>query len=324
MSNYRQSSPPDLAPISASIPRYCFDNDKYWYIIEAVMEDGRHWELSRFYQDFYDFQIELLASFEEEAGNKGKPRTLPYMPGPVTYVTDAISNGRRQNLDDYIKKLLAMPPHISRCSLIRRLFAPRQGDYEMDPNAAADDYRLSGTTEQSHSSNAEATQTASRQSSKGQLSGGPTAYATTASRAQQSPHHRNQSQSTNLRYSSQQDLQPPPMNRQLSNITQGSNASSSMATPTSAGPTSSAGAMKIKVFFGDDIIAIRVPSDITFEQLLDKLQDRLKLPESDSELVVQYEDKSGGGYVDIISESDWDRFLAAVGGGKVQLYVGVQ
>lgn len=59
------------------------------------MEDGRCWELSRYYHDFYDFQIALLTQFEEEAGNRGKPRTLPFMPGPVTHVTDAISNGRR-------------------------------------------------------------------------------------------------------------------------------------------------------------------------------------------------------------------------------------
>ncbi|OAX77141.1 hypothetical protein ACJ72_08564, partial [Emergomyces africanus] len=127
----QNSYPPALAPVSASIPRYCFDQDKYWYIIEAQMEDGRHWELSRYYHDFYDFQISLLRQFEEEAGNRGKPRTLPFMPGPVTHVTDAISNGRRQNLDEYIKKLLSMPPHISRCQLVRQLFAPRAGDFEM-------------------------------------------------------------------------------------------------------------------------------------------------------------------------------------------------
>lgn len=98
------------------------------------MEDGSCWELQRYYEDFYQLQINLLNAFEAEAGRiEGHPRTLPFMPGPVKVVTDAISNGRRQNLDEYIKKLLAMPPHVSRCQYVRLLFVPREGDFEIDP-----------------------------------------------------------------------------------------------------------------------------------------------------------------------------------------------
>ena len=152
-----------MIPVAAGIPRYCFDNDKYWYIIEARMEDGRCWELSRYYHDFYDFQIALLTQFEEEAGSRGKPRILPFMPGPVTHVTDAISNGRRQNLDEYIKKLLSMPPAISRCMLVRQLFAPRPGDFEIDPSVFGEEARYSGASHQSSAN--EPPHTASRQSS---------------------------------------------------------------------------------------------------------------------------------------------------------------
>jgi bud emergence protein 1 len=144
----QQQQPRLLAPISASLPRYCVDNDMYWYIIECQMEDGKHWELSRYYADFYDFQIALLEAFPEEAGNKGRPRTLPFMPGPVAHVTDAISNGRRQILDEYIRKILSTPPHISKCQLVRQFFAPRPGDFEIDPKARGDDYRLSGASSQ--------------------------------------------------------------------------------------------------------------------------------------------------------------------------------
>ena len=104
------------------------------------MEDGRHWELSRYYADLYDFQIALVEHFPEEAGSKGKSRTLPFMPEPVAHVTDAISNGRRQILDEYIRKILSMPPHISKCQLVRQLFAPRLGDFEIND-------RLSGASE---------------------------------------------------------------------------------------------------------------------------------------------------------------------------------
>ena len=39
----------------------------------------------------------------------------------VAHVTDAISNGRRQNLDEYIKKIIAMPTHISKSILVRKI-----------------------------------------------------------------------------------------------------------------------------------------------------------------------------------------------------------
>jgi hypothetical protein len=127
------SGPPlkRLFPVSASIPRYYFDKDVYWYIISAMMEDGRNWELCRYYQDFYDLNISLLQRFPEEAGLTEKPRTLPWMPAPVTYVTDAIAKGRCGNLDQYFKKLLLMPPHVSQSDIVRSMFAPREGDSEV-------------------------------------------------------------------------------------------------------------------------------------------------------------------------------------------------
>lgn len=245
------------------------------------MEDGRCWELSRYYHDFYDFQISLLTQFDDEAGNRGRPRTLPFMPGPVTHVTDAISNGRRQNLDEYIKRLLSMPPHISRCQLVRELFAPRDGDFEIDPSAFGEDARYSGGSQRSSAHE----RSASRQS----LSQRPSSQATTHQRGQAS-----QSLSNGM----------PPMNRQASSITQVS--------------TSSAGAMKVKVFFQDDLIAIRVPSDINLQQLKEKLVDRLKINE---EIVVQYKDEQSGTFVDLISDQDLDR--AVQRNPKLTLYVGL-
>jgi bud emergence protein 1 len=166
-SQYASKSSSQLyAPISAQIPRYCFAEDKYWFVIEAALEDGRHYELSRYYEDFYDFQIALLTEFPAEAGNTGEQkRTLPYMPGPVNYVTDAITEGRQHNLDAYVKNLLTQPSYISRCTLVMQFFAPREGDYEIDPNAPDGEYRLSGGSQPS--STESPTNGASRQSSRG-------------------------------------------------------------------------------------------------------------------------------------------------------------
>ncbi len=160
-----------FAPISARIPKYCFAEEKYWFVIEAMLEDGRAWELSRYYEDFYDFQIALLTEFPAEAGNTGtQKRTLPYMPGPVNYVTDAITEGRLHNLDSYVKNLLAQPPYIARCNLVKQFFAPREGDFEIDPTSLNDEeYRLSNGSQPSSTESPR--DGASRQSSRQNLNG---------------------------------------------------------------------------------------------------------------------------------------------------------
>ena len=333
-STYRQSTPTLLAPLSASIPRYCFENDKYWYIIECVLEDGRHWELSRFYENFYDFQIALLTEFPKEAGQEGGNRILPYMPGPVTYVTDAISNGRRESLNDYVKKLLSLPPHISKCQLVRQLFSPREGDYELDPRTMGEDYRLSSASQQSSQAN-DLSRTASRQSSRGQLTGNngypPSMYPPQQTRVN---HQRNQSSvpasangsSQQPHYRTGSDAGPyqqqnphPLMNRQPSSLTQASTTSSTTTT-TQQNPSSvnvnASGAMKIKVFFEDDIIAIRVPNDISFLQLKEKLKDRLKIGE---DIMISYPDEPTGQYAEIMSDRDLDVALSR--NPKLTLYV---
>ena len=163
-------------PVSASVPRYCFENDKYRYIIECVMDDGTHWELSRYYQDFYDLQISMLQRFPEgkppQNPNEPPPdrpqqRVLPFMPGPVTYVTDDISNKRRMCLDDYVRVLLTLDPEMSRCDLVKQLFAPREGDFELDPTALQEDYRLSQASQQSYP--AASSSSISRQTSHSQI-----------------------------------------------------------------------------------------------------------------------------------------------------------
>ncbi|KAL9129076.1 MAG: hypothetical protein Q9217_002383 [Psora testacea] len=306
-----------LAPVSASIPRYIFENDKYWYIIECQMEDGRWWELSRIYQKFYDFQIALLQQFPKEAQTPpGGKRLLPFMPGPVTYVTDAISNGRKESLNTYVHELLALPPYISKCDLVRELFAPRDGDYELDPDRIKENFRHSGGSQSS--ANGELSRTVSRQSSGGHMNGangygnmGPPSNTVIPQRSQQNgattgpqQHYRNQ---TDYQY----HIQIKP---QSSNITQTSSTSSvpenSSNTNLSGASTSNlSGAMKIKVNFQDETIVIRVPTDISFQQLRDKCKERLKISQQE-EIMVSYRDEPTCQVYEMLSDRDLDMALS--------------
>ncbi|KAI4188049.1 MAG: hypothetical protein L6R41_002393 [Letrouitia leprolyta] len=330
--NNRQSQRALCAPVAASVPRYCFENDKYWYIIECQLEDGRHWELSRYYQNFYDFQISLLQEFPKEADSESGTRILPYMPGPVTYVTDAISNGRRESLDDYVKKLLALPPYISKCQLVRELFAPREGDYELDPRAAGEDYRLSSGSQQSSITDS-LSRTTSRQSSRGQINGGgPRGPNTMGPPQHRAGHHRGQPSFSGMNgaapgqhYRNQSDFhQQESINRQPSNLTDASATSSGThrSTPANSAPSASttnvaaSGALRVKIWFEDDCIVIRVPSEISFLQLRDKVRDRLKL---EDDIMIQYKDEATGGYAEMVSDRDLD--VALTRNPKLTLYV---
>ena len=279
-------------PVSARIPRYCFAEEKYWFVIEAVLEDGRAWELSRYYEDFYDFQIALLTEFPAEAGNTGEQkRTLPYMPGPVNYVTDAITEGRLHNLNAYVGNLLAQPPYISKCNLVKQFFAPREGDYEIDPSGLGDEYRLSGGSQPSSTDSPQPG--TSRQSSKQNLNGN--GYSgLSAAPTRPGP-----------------DGQPP-MNRQGSSLSQPSQTS------LSPGVQQAGAAMKVKLSYGGDIIAIRVPSDIQFRELYQRTLERLKIPPGE-QVQLSYKDEPTGDKLPLLSDNDLD--VALHRNEKLLLYV---
>lgn len=229
------------------------------------------------------------------------------MPGPVNYVTDAITEGRQHNLDAYVKNLLTQPPYISRCTLVKQFFAPREGDYEMDPNAVEEEYRLSGGSQQS--SNDSRTQAASRQSSRGDLhgdgysSGGPTGLTAAPG------HQRGQSS-----LSVNNDQGPT---RQTSSPSQPS--SNSLIPGAINGQQASA--MKVKIYFGDDLIAIRVPTDIQFKQLYEKISDRLKIPQGD-DIALYYKDEPSGEKPNLMSDNDLD--IALRRNDKLIIYVEYQ
>ena len=221
------------------------------------------------------------------------------MPGPVNYVTDAITEGRQHNLDAYVKNLLTQPPYISRCTLVKQFFAPREGDYEMDPNAANDEYRLSEGSQPSSTDSP--TNGTSRQSSRGNLNGA--SYGLSAA-----PAHQRGQQSL----SGQSSLMPQGPTRQTSSVSQPSNQS------VSSGLNGQPSAMKVKIYFGDDLIAIRVPTDVQYAQLHEKIRERLKIPPGE-EIALFYKDEQSGERPNLISDNDLDTALSR--NDKLIIYV---
>jgi bud emergence protein 1 len=155
---------PDVLPegtvLEAGIPSFHYEGNEYWFRLDVFYQPDpsprgslpplRQLMLFRNYDDFYEFQINLLDTFPTEAGRNadGTPmdeadeaestRILPYMPGPVDYVDDIVTSHRRNELDIYLKQLcgLGAPEiqagYILRCSLVRSFFSPKPGDTMLD------------------------------------------------------------------------------------------------------------------------------------------------------------------------------------------------
>ncbi|KAG1149409.1 hypothetical protein G6F37_003174 [Rhizopus arrhizus] len=119
--------------ISAYVDSYILEADQYWFIVFAQLKNGKHRVLYRLYDDFYDFQINFLQEFPEEAGKKEKKRILPYMPGPLDTVNDEITEERAKDLSRYCADLLKLPKYLSESMWVQeQLFGIHEGDVETD------------------------------------------------------------------------------------------------------------------------------------------------------------------------------------------------
>ncbi|RCH79056.1 bud emergence protein 1, partial [Rhizopus stolonifer] len=117
----------------ASIDSYILEGDQYWFVVYARVNDHCHRILYRLYEDFYDFQMSLLQAFPEEAGNSDRERIIPFMPGPLPTVNEAITMERKDDLNRYCTELLNLPRYLSESELVQRqLFGIHEGDIELD------------------------------------------------------------------------------------------------------------------------------------------------------------------------------------------------
>lgn len=319
--------------IAASVPSFHFENEEYWFRINAQYAPWpphdrapnpppRELVLYRVYDDFYDFQIALLDALPVEAGRQtpnGSPipapepnqpppdRLLPYMPGPLNYVDDSITTIRCKELDEYVANLCDLgsrgAAHVLAHPLVRRFFSPRPGDImdemAIEPGMTAGSDGHTATPHVGEVADQFAqldVQTHSRTHSR--------SHSRTHSRAQsqsQQSHSRSQSQAG--RYSEYElggQLMSPPLPTASSGASGG------------AGGGANPSFIKVKIFSRstDDLIAIRVPPNVTHRQLITKVRERL-----DRDVAkLQYRDSMRGrgeeGFIELVGDEalrEWIR-----------------
>jgi bud emergence protein 1 len=284
----------------ARIEQFAYTNGRYWYWVRALMEDGRHRNLCRYYEDFYNFQITLLSTFPVESGSTGKDRILPFIPGPTQYVTDAIAEERKDDLDLYVRELCLLPQHIKNHELVKTFFSPREGDVEssratnMAPQPFISRDNSAGRNSQ-NSQNRGSNQT--QQSFDSHGSGQPRTLP--LSRVGSSPPGNISQTSVGM---TKTHTEPSRKNSSMSSGSQPAETQDNPYTVRPAPPF-----IKIKIFFQDDIIVIRTPPDVSYDHLIEKMTDRLGKPFSS----VRYRDSMSGELYDIANDGDLSAALQA-------------
>jgi len=141
---------PEGILLSAEVVSFHSEMEEYWFRVHIVFQPynpngsfdlppAKQHVLYRCYNDFYDFQIELLENFPREAGREMEnpsPRLIPYMPGPVEHVDDEITLTRKEELDKYLRSLCKLKDttakYILESMVIRNFLAIKPGDAEME------------------------------------------------------------------------------------------------------------------------------------------------------------------------------------------------
>lgn len=129
--------------ISASVDSFGLEDDKYWFALNCNLLNGKSRKLKRYYQDFYELQVQLLDSFPAEAGKlrdssgNWTKRILPYIPGPVPFITETITKRRREDLNVYVSDLIRLPDYISGSTMVRALFKLRDNGYDEERSQQA-------------------------------------------------------------------------------------------------------------------------------------------------------------------------------------------
>jgi bud emergence protein 1 len=146
---------PDGVMISGNVVSFHKEMDEYWFRVHALFQPygpegttdlppARQLVLFRAYNDFYDFQVQLLEAFPREGGQDDNyPRVLPYMPGPAEEVTDQITANRQSELDEYLRLFCELrgtdQRYILEDVIVREFLAPKPGDVETEVEPASEE-----------------------------------------------------------------------------------------------------------------------------------------------------------------------------------------
>ncbi|KAI8807074.1 Phox homologous domain-containing protein [Cladochytrium replicatum] len=125
-------------PVRSVVISECFRKNHgsakdYIYVMDVTYITSETNEIRHTYEDFFDFHLQLIGHFPEEAGvrigllrhdspQESTKRLIPQLPGQIMFVTDAVAKSRISPLQEYLKAVLVLPPKISRSPWVLSFF----------------------------------------------------------------------------------------------------------------------------------------------------------------------------------------------------------
>ncbi|KAJ1987334.1 bud emergence protein 1 [Dimargaris cristalligena] len=290
--------------------------DRFYFQIQMAFQDGTQRILFRLYEEFYQFQVYLLEEFPKEAGRMDEPRTLPFMPGPLSFVNETITAQRRVQLDEYLRSLFQQPSYIINSAPFQNFLAPRGEDIEIAAPSTVPSLHPSSVGSGSPSREERYRSGSSSISGTHTLADDKRVSSPSGPRGSRSfPRSRSGSETTATQHYSDASLPgPPPLATSPSDPSSGAELALPQLPPSSdvaaaavnaaiVGATSAS--IKVKVMYNADLVAIRITLPMTLTILQERIGDRLNIHVGS----LAYRDADGE-FITIHSEEDLQDVLA--------------
>ncbi|KAJ2616947.1 bud emergence protein 1 [Coemansia sp. RSA 1365] len=254
--------------VAACVPSFICKDGAYLFQISLRLDSGEQRNIYRGYEDIICCRNLLNKSFPKETSPLKLARISTHS-SSMLYLNDTIAERRRNEIDEYINGLLNMSPEVVESTVVQRLFGSRT-------DSLPDHHQQVHCVQTSlHDSHAKHATSMSEDSSRG-LSFTPASASSTDTAVD--AHHSVDGGVYGSAYASKTlscdskltaVTEPPAtMPRQL------------MHKPSSCALGSTSATVKVKIRLGSDMVALRLPSELTLEELKARIAMKLSSGET--------------------------------------------
>lgn len=118
--------------------KYDENSGRYWYHVIAKLSNNKIRSLARYYDDFYEFHMDLKKEFPVEAGeskDSSQERIIPFISAPRSNINAKLAKERMDELNQYLNTLIMLPDNISKSEWTLHFFRLKpEMDKEFDEN----------------------------------------------------------------------------------------------------------------------------------------------------------------------------------------------
>ncbi|KAJ1883476.1 bud emergence protein 1 [Coemansia sp. RSA 1722] len=298
-----------------SVPSFICKDGAYLFQVSLVFYTGDERNIYRTYEDFVTCRNELNEKFPAETSSLKLARFSMHS-SSMLYLNDSIAERRRNELQEYVQGLIATPAAVVEGPTVQRLFGSR---VETLPNRVSTPSRSLRRTPQP--------------SMQGRSRHSPSLSTDSAMETQLTPASASSADTvveatpidikgfSNMRIAKSLDgktrplteVPPMPAEPHLQGIEQ-KRATQRLSHKPSTGTLGGSSMVKVKVRLGDDMVAMRLPSELTLSELKARIAHKLGSEESErtQPKITQIAYFSASGESEpLCDDQDWETALLA-------------